>query len=430
MARVILGLGANLGKKLDYLRQAIAEIGIAIGSVNKISSVYQSKALLPKGAPSSWDKDYYNIAIEVTTHLAPLPLLHQLQAIEIQLGREKDHPMWSPRVIDIDILAYDNLHFDHPDLMIPHKGLLLRRFALEPLLEILPTWCYPNINIDLHQQLQKLPPIDFVPFSIKGTKIMGVVNLSRDSFSSGETVTDVDDFEKKIIAMVHSGAEIIDIGAESTKPNAKAKTPEAVWQLLSPYSQKLEDLLRRHEFPLTVEVSIDTYHTLVVEQALQFNCVSMINDIYGNNVPDIVNLIKDTAIKYIFMHHCGKAGTDYLPIEDCVDHILAYASAQKEILLGYGLQENQLIFDLGIGFGKYPFQAKRLLSQISYIKQHLKLPLLVGHSRKNSVAPFLHGATVNDKDIACAIITRDLCQQGVDYVRVHNVNINAVARFI
>ena len=70
-------------KKLDYLRQGVTHIGTEIGSVTKVSSVYQSKALLPKDAPSSWDKDYYNVAIAVETELTPSSLLHQMQNIEI-----------------------------------------------------------------------------------------------------------------------------------------------------------------------------------------------------------------------------------------------------------------------------------------------------------------------------------------------------------
>ena len=430
MANVILGLGANIGKKLDHLRQAVAHIGIEIGFVAAVSSVYQSKALLPKDAPSSWDRDYYNIAIEVNTELAPLSLLHQLKNIEITLGREKDRPIWSPRIIDIDILAYEDLKFEHPDLTIPHKGLLLRRFALAPLLEICPKWRYPGVNIDLYWQIKELPQIDFAPFSIDGTKVMGVINLSADSFSCGHTVTNIDDFEKKIITMVYSGAEIIDIGAESTKPNATTKAPQEVWQLLSPYLEKLDRLLKHHDFPLTVEVSIDTYHYSIVEQATQFKCVSMINDIYGSHALEITRVIRDSNIRYIFMHHCGKAGINYLPIDHCVENTLAYASAQKDVLMSHGLSENRLIFDLGIGFAKRPFQVQALLSHAGHIKQKLNLPLLVGHSRKNSVAPFLRNATIKDKDIACAIITRDLCKQGVDYIRVHNVKINAMAKFI
>lgn len=428
MVKISLGLGTNFGKKLDYLRKAVEKISIKIGTVKKISSIYQSRALLPRGAISSWDRDYYNIALEILTNLEPLALLDQLQMIEIELGRNKNHLAWSPRVIDIDILTYGDTSFDHPDLKIPHKKLLIRRFALEPLLEINPNWHYPNIKIDLHQQLKKLPLINHVPFSINGTKIMGVINLSRNSFSSGKTINSDNDFENQVIAMVYSGAEIIDIGAESTKPGAKIKTDQEVWKLLSPYLQRLESLLKNYHFPLTVEVSIDTYHYLVLKQALQFSCVSVINDVYGNNLLKIINLIKNSTVKYIFMNHCSLAGKNYLPIKNSLDHILKHANSQKIMLIKHGLKKCQLIFDLGIGFGKYPFQTRELLSKIGFIKKYLKLPILVGHSRKNSVAPFLYNSSISNKDIACAIITHSLCQQGVDYVRVHNISINVIAK--
>ena len=227
MARVILGLGSNLGRKLEYLRRACGLIEKRIAVIKSYSAIYQSKALLPADAPIDWDIDYYNLAIEIQTVLSPENLLAAIQAIEIEIGRAPDHTYWSPREIDIDILAYDTLLYETETLSIPHKDLLRRAFALAPLLEIAPNFCHPGLDAqqNLHQILSSLPPISMAPFSLKGTKLMAIINLSTDSFSDQRVAPlTMPEFEKQVVSMIESGAEVIDIGAESTRSGRDGPT--------------------------------------------------------------------------------------------------------------------------------------------------------------------------------------------------------------
>ena len=111
MQNIVLGIGSNVGQKVLNLNQAISLINQKIGLVKKVSPIYQTKALLPPNAPSSWDIDYYNLCALLQTHLRPEDLLIKIKSIEVALGRNSNHAFWSPREIDIDILCFENLFF-------------------------------------------------------------------------------------------------------------------------------------------------------------------------------------------------------------------------------------------------------------------------------------------------------------------------------
>ncbi len=430
MYQVVLGLGSNMGQKLHYLRQAVMLIAQELGEIKKFSPIYQTKALLPNNAPSNWDIDYYNVAVLVSTTLSPERLLDSIKRIEIQLGRDPNHAFWSPREIDIDILCYDDLVYQSERLQIPHRYLLERNFALQPLLDVWSNWCYSERAINLYARLKTMPALTMAPFTLSGSQIMAIVNLSADSFSThAEGVVAIEQFTQYIVNLVNLGAEVIDLGAESTKPNAIAKSAENHWQTLMPYLEIVNELVKTKILPLHLQVSIDTYHAGVVEKALAYECVTMINDVYGIEEQEIAKLLSNKPIAYVFMHQLGKAGTEYLsPDRDPVEELISYGQGKITKLLGYGLKREQLIFDMGIGFGKYPYQAQHLLQHVEKIKASLGISLLVGHSRKASVMPCVIGANNDLKDLATAMITRSLIHKNIDYIRVHNVSFARVAK--
>lgn len=435
MYEVVLGLGSNVGRKLTNLRQAVDLIAKRIGQVQKVSPIYQTKALLPANAPPSWDIDYYNLAVLVQTDLAPEALLSEIKRIETTLGRDPEHAFWSPREIDIDILCYEDLSYQNEHLTIPHKELLKRNFALKPLLDVYPCWRHPQYSDDLYQyikNIKKMPMLELAPFTLAGSQIMAIVNLSSDSFSQqGEELIPLEQFEQYIIGLVNEGAEVIDLGAESTKPDVKPITAEVYWQRLKPYLEIVESLVNTRVLPVDLKVSIDTYHAEVVEKALNYSCVNIINDIYGVEANLIAALIKDKNIDYVFMHQLGVAGGKYLSGDsDPVSEVIAFAKEKIQILLDAGIRKERLIFDMGIGFGKTAYQAQQLLDGVAEIKESLGVKILVGHSRKSSVMPYVATKDNAEKDLATAMISRDLIKKGVDYLRVHNVRLTAIAKHI
>lgn len=139
----VLGLGANTGNRLKYLTKAVRELSEHVLHALEVSPIYESRAILPDGAPESWDMPFLNMAVRGETHLSPESLLKQVKYIEHKVGR-RPRGEWGPREIDIDILIYEDLCIDTGDLVIPHKHLCERSFALVPLADLVPNWRFPG----------------------------------------------------------------------------------------------------------------------------------------------------------------------------------------------------------------------------------------------------------------------------------------------
>ena len=139
---IILGLGSNIGERKEYLHMAIERLSAFLSGI-KLSHVYESRALLPEGAPPEWAQPFLNMAIGGEGTLSPEELLEEVKRIEREMGRQV-RGFWGPREIDIDILAMDDVTLETPALNVPHHELLNRDFALLPLLDIAPGWTYPG----------------------------------------------------------------------------------------------------------------------------------------------------------------------------------------------------------------------------------------------------------------------------------------------
>jgi len=138
----VLGLGSNVGNRLEYLQLTINSLSESVLKITNVSYVYESPALLKDGAPEDWNIPFFNIAIGGQSKLTPQELLKQIKLIEKAIGR-KDRGVWAPREIDIDILAYNDFHVDEANLNIPHTSLCARAFALLPFADVAPHWQCP-----------------------------------------------------------------------------------------------------------------------------------------------------------------------------------------------------------------------------------------------------------------------------------------------
>jgi len=154
--KVILGIGTNIGDRFFFLQRAVNLIvkDKLISNVN-VSSIYESKALLPDDAPQDWEKDFLNMAICGFCKLQPLDLLKKIKLIEKTIGR-KDRGFWSPREIDIDILAFGDVVTVSQKLTIPHSEFLRRNFAFLPAAEIYPEWIYPKNDLFFQKTLEEI----------------------------------------------------------------------------------------------------------------------------------------------------------------------------------------------------------------------------------------------------------------------------------
>lgn len=153
MATVYLGLGSNLGEKETYLHNAVTKIEEQIGRVTSLSALCVTEAW---GYVSQ--NSYLNAVCCVESRLQPLELLEATQAIEIEMGRltKTCHGEYSDRVIDIDILLYDDQVLNTPKLTIPHPLIAERKFVLEPLAEIAPNVVHPVYKVSIKELLHKL----------------------------------------------------------------------------------------------------------------------------------------------------------------------------------------------------------------------------------------------------------------------------------
>ena len=139
MSKVYLSLGSNLGDRAANLNRAVAKLDSGPVRVSRVSSIYETT---PVGVTDS-SPDYLNLALKAETDLAPRELLEYVKSLERELGRAESY-RWGPRIIDIDILLFDDVTMDSDDLTIPHPRMLERKFVLVPLLEIEPEAILPD----------------------------------------------------------------------------------------------------------------------------------------------------------------------------------------------------------------------------------------------------------------------------------------------
>lgn len=153
MAEVYLGLGTNLGDKENNLNLAMDEIRKRVGEITSLSAYYITE---PWGFDSQ--NSFLNAVCKVCTSLSPSEVLSVTQSIERDLGRMKKsiNGQYSDRPIDIDILLYDNLVIDTPDLSIPHPLMHKRLFVMEPLTEIDPKLIHPVLHLSMEDILRNL----------------------------------------------------------------------------------------------------------------------------------------------------------------------------------------------------------------------------------------------------------------------------------
>jgi 2-amino-4-hydroxy-6-hydroxymethyldihydropteridine diphosphokinase len=152
MAQVFVGLGSNVGDRLEQISRAVQRLGRLPGvRVSRMATIYDTE---PVGPPQP---EYLNTVIEMDTALSPHQLLETLKLLERQLGRVPSTQRWGPRVIDLDILLYDDRVLNEPALIIPHPRMHERRFVLEPLAQLAPQFVHPVLKQTIAQLLAALP---------------------------------------------------------------------------------------------------------------------------------------------------------------------------------------------------------------------------------------------------------------------------------
>jgi dihydropteroate synthase len=250
------------------------------------------------------------------------------------------------------------------------------------------------------------------------TYIMGILNVTPDSFSDGGRFQTVNAAIEQAIQMVSVGVDMIDIGGESTKPGATPVDEQTELARVLPVIQGI----RQHPDTQNIPISIDTTKAAVAEAAIQAGA-DLVNDVSGGKFdPQMLATVARLNVPYIMMHMRGtpttmQQMTDYV---DIVGEILAYFETQIDRAIAAGIDRSQIMIDPGIGFAKTSQQSIELIRQLDKF-QSLELPLLVGVSRKSFIGKVLDQPDPDRRLWGTAAACCAAIDRGVDILRVHDV---------
>ncbi len=406
---IYLGLGSNLGDRRHYLAEAISQLKTHGFKVLRQSPVVESPALLKADALAEWNRPYLNMVVCGETEHRPQDILSIAKKIERSLGRELDTNRWAPRTIDIDILLWHDEKISTPELTVPHAELYKRAFVITPLTHLAPHLVIPGIELTPLQISQNIAPIPLW---------MGIVNVSPDSFSDGGENEKIDALGAKLESWIEAGVQILDFGAESTRPNAEPISEALEWTRLEPIFKLLKMLRKRHT--LMPIVSVDTRHYSIARLALE-NGADWINDVSGLADKEMQALAREAAAEVVAMHSLT------VPVNPKETLKLKTSAAQQLITWlnekaisweSAGLDLGRIIFDPGIGFGKTALQNIALIKATANLRGH-GFRLLVGHSRKSFMNHFSDD-DFSKRDVETLGLSLAMCEQGVDIIRVHD----------
>ena len=247
------------------------------------------------------------------------------------------------------------------------------------------------------------------------TYLMGILNVTPDSFSDGGEFNTIDQALAQAKEMIAHGVDIIDIGGESTRPNAKAITTDIELQRVVPVIEQLRQLS-------SIPISIDTTKAVVAQRAIAAGA-DIVNDISGATFDEqMLDTVAQANVPIILMHIRGnpqtmQSLTDY---EDVVAEVAYFLSVQVNKAIAAGIPRSRIIIDPGIGFAKTASQSLELLQRLAELKA-LSLPILVGVSRKSFMRPILQKNEPKDRIWGTAAACCSAIARGADILRVHDV---------
>ena len=243
--------------------------------------------------------------------------------------------------------------------------------------------------------------------------IMGILNITPDSFSDGGLYTQLDSALRQAEKMLQEGAEIIDIGGESTRPGAQAVTEAEELDRVIPIIEKLNQ-------ELDVVISIDTSKALVMTEAAAAGA-GLINDVMALRTDGALDAAGQTGLPVCLMHMQGEPRSMQIEpqYDNVVTEVSAFLNAQAEKCIAAGMNKNQIIIDPGFGFGKTLSHNISLFKNLKQL-QDLAYPILVGASRKSMLGQIID-KEVDGRLAASLAFAAMAAINGVAIIRVHDV---------
>lgn len=262
----------------------------------------------------------------------------------------------------------------------------------------------------------------FFPDESARTLVMGIINITPDSFYSSSRVPDVSSAVKRAEQMLSVGADILDVGAESTRPGSTGTSPQYELDFLIPTVEALH-----REFP-GVPISVDTRKAKVAREAI-YAGAAVVNDVSGlrleEEAPEMLAVLKESSVYYVLMHSKGTPETMNVDptYEDFWDELTLFFKDKLAMLEYAGVSKERVIFDPGIGFGKRNKHNLSILANLPTLKAFGQ-PLLIGASRKGFIGRMLDDAPPEERLESTLAISALCAWQGVEIVRVHDVKEN------
>ncbi len=241
--------------------------------------------------------------------------------------------------------------------------------------------------------------------------IMGILNVTPDSFSDGGKYTNLNEQIKHFEKLIQYGAKIVDIGGQSTRPNAQRFSPTEEWTRLEPILQWIH-----RNCPQDILISVDTFYAEVAHKSLDHG-VNIVNDVMGEEYEIMLQLCKSYNATYILMHAQGTPQT--MQNNPTYDNVVQdiYDFFLNKLSTAFAFEFYNLILDPGFGFGKTLQHNYQLLENIT-VFQHLGFPILAGISRKSMLTKFFHCSWQELIPIQESLHSK-LIERGVNILRVH-----------
>ena len=258
------------------------------------------------------------------------------------------------------------------------------------------------------------------PFSFRRESsipgLMGILNITPDSFHGPSRLDSVLEAKKRGLAMISAGAEIIDIGGESTRPGSHPVSIEVELERVIPVIRAIRETSQ------SIQISIDTRNHEVARQALDAGA-TIINDVSGLRSPEMMNLVLDRKVPVCIMHMLGepKSMQSNPAYGDVVTEISSELLGTAQQLVDSGHEPNSICLDPGIGFGKTLEHNIDLLKGWQAFRGEYDFPILWGVSRKSMIGQITGHSTTEDRLYGTLGVAAYANKVGVDWLRVHDV---------
>ncbi|KAJ0505927.1 putative 2-amino-4-hydroxy-6-hydroxymethyldihydropteridine diphosphokinase [Helianthus annuus] len=449
---VVIALGSNVGDRLNNFNEALTQMKKSGIEITRHACLYETEPAYVTDQPL-----FLNSAIRGVTKLGPHELLSTLKKIEKEMGRTKGI-RYGPRPIDLDILFYGKYRINSEILTVPHERIFERPFVMAPLVDLLGSDIDDDTVLRWHSfsknglfesweklggealigkdGLRRVLPVNNQLWDwSKRTSVMGILNLTPDSFSDGGKFDSVGSTISRVKTMISEGAEIIDLGAQSTRPMATKISVEEELDRLIPVLEKILELPEIEGKLL----SIDTFYSEVALEAIKKGA-HIINDVSGGTLDsDMFRVVANLSVPYIAMHMRGDPSTmqnsENLKYDDVCKEVADELYERVRTAELCGVPAWRMILDPGIGFSKKSEDNLDILMGLKRIRSEIgrkslgvsRAPLLIGPSRKRFLGEICGRASAVERDpgtiaaITCAVLG------GANVVRVHNVGDNADA---